>query len=113
MSVSESATAFSLTCAGTPDSGIAITLPLRTAQASATAAAELPCGSDLHQHAVAYHQIIVTAERRICHHRQIVLLAPREKITLNAAVIETVRDLIGRAAITVWDTEESSERPLP
>jgi hypothetical protein len=65
------------------------------------------CGSDLHQRAVAYHQIIVAAERRIRHHRQIVLSAPWEKITLNGAVIETVRDLIGRAAITVWDTEES------
>jgi hypothetical protein len=38
VSESESATAFSLTCAGEPASGIAITLPLRTAQASATAA---------------------------------------------------------------------------
>jgi hypothetical protein len=43
VSVSESATAFSLTCAGEPASGIAITLPLRTVQASATAAAEQPC----------------------------------------------------------------------
>jgi hypothetical protein len=56
---------------------------------------------------VAYHQIIVAAERRVCHHRHIVLLAPWQKITLDAAVIETVRDLIGRAAITVWDAEES------
>ena len=40
MSVSESATAFSLTWAAEPDSGIAITLPLRMAQARATAAAE-------------------------------------------------------------------------
>ena len=37
----ESATAFSLTCAGEPDSGIAIALPLRITQASATAAAEI------------------------------------------------------------------------
>ena len=35
------------------------------------------------------------------------LLAPWEKITLNGAIIETVRDLIRRASITVWDTEES------
>jgi hypothetical protein len=42
VSVSESATAFSFTCATEPDSGIAITLPLRMVQASATAAAEQP-----------------------------------------------------------------------
>ena len=65
------------------------------------------CGADLRQHAVAYHQIIVAAEWRVCHHRHVVLLAPWQKVMLNAAVVETVRDLIGRAAITVWDTEES------
>jgi hypothetical protein len=42
VSVSDSATAFSFTCAGKPDLGIAITLPLRMAQVSATAAAEQP-----------------------------------------------------------------------
>ena len=47
VSVSESATAFSLTCAGEPASGIATTLPLRTAQASATAAAEQPCAAPI------------------------------------------------------------------
>src|SRR4029077_10860496 len=47
VSVSESATAFSLTCAGEPASGIAITLPLRTAQASATAAGEQPCAAPI------------------------------------------------------------------
>ena len=65
------------------------------------------CGADLCQRAVAYHEVIVAAEWRVRHHRHIVLLAPLQKITLNAAVVETVRDLIGRAAITVWDTEES------
>src|SRR3979411_781111 len=43
VSVSESATAFSFTCSAEPDSGIAMTLPLRMVQASATAAAEQPC----------------------------------------------------------------------
>ena len=38
-----SAAAFSLTCAGLPDSGMAITFPLRMTQPSATAAAEQPC----------------------------------------------------------------------
>jgi hypothetical protein len=45
--VSDSATAFSFTCAAEPDSGIAMTLPLRIAQASATAAAEQPCAAPM------------------------------------------------------------------
>src|SRR5689334_4834285 len=39
----ESAAAFSLTWAGSPDSGMAITFPLRITQASATAVAATPC----------------------------------------------------------------------
>ena len=35
------------------------------------------------------------------------LRAPSQKVTLNGSVDETVRDLIGRAAIAVGDTEES------
>jgi hypothetical protein len=42
VSVNERATAFSFTCGTEPDSGMAITLPLRMIQASATAAAEQP-----------------------------------------------------------------------
>ena len=64
------------------------------------------CGADLRQHAVAYHEAIVATEWRVRHHRHVVLLAPWQKVMLNASVVETVRDLIGRAAITVWDTEE-------
>src|SRR6516165_12455687 len=45
VSVSGSATAFSFTWATKPDSGTAITLPLRMVQASATAAAEQPCAA--------------------------------------------------------------------
>jgi hypothetical protein len=47
VSVRESATAFSFTCAADPDSGIAITLPLRMAQASATAVAEQLCAAPI------------------------------------------------------------------
>ena len=46
------------------------------------------------------------AERRIGHHRHAVLLAPWQQVMLNAAVAEVVKDLIGRAAIAVWNTEE-------
>jgi hypothetical protein len=42
VNVIESATAFSFTCAIVPDSGIAMTLPLRMVHANATAAAEHP-----------------------------------------------------------------------
>ena len=47
VSVSERATAFSLTCAVEPDSGIAMTSPPRIAQAKATAAAVQPCSEPI------------------------------------------------------------------
>ena len=62
--------------------------------------------ANLRQRAVAYHEVMVTAERRISHDRQVVLLAPRQNIALNAAVVETVRDLISGAAMPVWNAEE-------
>ena len=62
--------------------------------------------ADLRQRAVTYYKIIVAAERRIRHHRHIVLRAPWQNVTLNATVVETVRDLIGRAAMAVWNTEQ-------
>src|SRR4029453_16302412 len=46
------------------------------------------------------------AERRISHHRHAVPLAPREQVTFNAPVRDTVRELISRAAIALWNTEE-------
>ena len=52
--------------------------------------------ADLRQRAVTYYEVIVAAERRVRHDRQIVLLAPRQDIAPNATVVETVRDLIGR-----------------
>src|SRR5215475_13059630 len=46
------------------------------------------------------------AERRIGHHRHAVLLTPWKQVMFNAAVVEVVKDLIGRAAIALWDTEQ-------
>src|SRR5262249_30351481 len=34
------------------------------------------------------------------------LLAPWQQVTLNAAVTDAVRDLIGRAAIALWSMEQ-------
>jgi len=55
-SLSASATAFSLTGAGELDWGAAITLPLRTAQANAIAAAE-----DREQHCASVWSVVTTA----------------------------------------------------
>src|SRR5437899_12966826 len=49
---------------------------------------------------------MAAAERRIRHHRHIVLLAPQQNGRLNVTVVETVRDLIGCAAMAVWNTEQ-------
>src|SRR5882762_9581621 len=62
---------------------------------------------DLRQRAVTHQEVIVAAERRIRHHRHIVLLAPWQNLKLNATVIETVRNLIGCASMAVWNTEQS------
>ena len=64
------------------------------------------CGTDLRERAVAYQGAILTTQWRIRHHRQIVLRAPGQKVALNISVVETVGNLIGRAAIAVGDTEE-------
>src|SRR5947207_4125207 len=61
---------------------------------------------DLRQRAVTYQEVIVAAERRIRHHRHIVLLAPRQNGRFNVTVVETVRDLIGCAAMTLWNAEQ-------
>jgi hypothetical protein len=64
------------------------------------------CGTDLRERAVAHQEAIFATEWRICHHGQIVLRAPSQKVTLNTSVVEAVRNLIGRTAIAVGDTEE-------
>ena len=63
-------------------------------------------GADLRQRAVIYDKVIVAAERRVRHDGQVVLFAPRQKIVLNATVVETVRDLIGGTAMAIWNAEE-------
>jgi len=62
--------------------------------------------ADLRQRAVTYYEVMVATERRIRHDRHVVLLAPWQNIALNSAVVETVRDLISCAAMTVWNTEQ-------
>jgi hypothetical protein len=64
------------------------------------------CGTDLRERAVGYQGAILATEWRIRHDRQIVLRAPSQKVTLNTSVVEAVRNLIGRTAIAVGDTEE-------
>ena len=61
---------------------------------------------DLRERVVTYYEVIVSAERRVRHDRYVVLLAPREQIALNATVVETVSDLVGGAAMAVWNAEE-------
>ena len=63
-------------------------------------------GADLRQRAVTHYEMLVAAERRVRHHGHIVLRAPWQKVTLNMAVIETVRHLVGRAAMAIWNTEQ-------
>src|SRR5437764_6182120 len=46
------------------------------------------------------------AERRIGHHRHAVPLAPWQQVMLDIAVREVVKDLISRAAIAAWNTEQ-------
>src|SRR5262249_39374294 len=52
-----------------------------------------------------------TAQWRISHHRHAVLLAPWQHVALYAAVAETVRELVGRAAIAFRNTEQAFHIP--
>src|SRR5256886_12190127 len=45
------------------------------------------------------------AQRRIGHHRPAMSVTPWQQATFNAPVAETVRDLIGRAAIALSNLE--------
>src|SRR6516165_2327181 len=40
------------------------------------------------------------------HHRHAVPLAPWQQVRLDVAIAEIIKDLIGRAAIAVWNTQE-------
>ena len=84
-----------------------MTLPLRIVQAKATADAEQPCAAairasveDRVQQAAAR-----AAERRIGHHKYVVLITPWQQVALQAAIGEVVRDLIGGAAVALWNAE--------
>ena len=46
------------------------------------------------------------AERRIGHHWHDMLLAPWQQVTFDTTIAEIIKNLIGRAAIAVWNTEE-------
>ena len=45
-------------------------------------------------------------KRRIRHHRHAMPFTPWQQVAFNAAVAEIVMDLIGRAAIALWNTEQ-------
>src|SRR5665811_1588845 len=62
------------------------------------------CCADTRKRGVT-HQA-VAAERSIGHHRHTALLAPWYQIILNPAGADVVKDLIGRAAVAVWNMEE-------
>src|SRR6516225_7520285 len=55
---------------------------------------------------ITQHASAGAAKRRVGHHRHAVLLAPWQQVMLDTAIAEVVRDLIGRAAIAVCNTEE-------
>ena len=62
--------------------------------------------ADLGKCAITHDEMFVAAERRIRHHWHIVLLAPGQNVALYLPPVETVRDLIGCATMTVWHTEQ-------
>ncbi|HEV2978325.1 MAG TPA: hypothetical protein VG425_12155, partial [Casimicrobiaceae bacterium] len=63
--------------------------------------------TDLRERAVGYQWAILAAEWRIRHEREIVMRAPRKKVTLNTSAVEAVWNLIGRTATALWNAEES------
>src|SRR5205823_275881 len=64
-------------------------------------------GGEFRQLGVTQQGAFDAPERRICYHRDIVLLAPWQHVALNVGVPDTVRNLIGCASMAVWDTEQS------
>ena len=80
----ESATAFSLTCVTLPDSGIAMTLPLRVVQAKATAAGEQPCAAPTRASTGSRSNVrIRSPEWRVGHDWYCVLCAPWQGANLS------------------------------
>jgi len=82
-----------------------MTLPLRIVHASATAADEQSCAAAIRPCGIIQQIGTETAKRRTGHHRHAVLLAPWQEVLFDAAVGEVVKDLIGRTAIALWNTE--------
>src|SRR5712672_2399125 len=64
------------------------------------------CCADTYKCGITQEAGTGSAERRISHHRHAVLLAPWQQVALYAAVAEAVRELISRAAIALFNTEQ-------
>src|SRR3569833_3024223 len=64
------------------------------------------CGAYLRQRTVTDYEVMVTAEGRVSHYRDIVVQAPWQNVTLDVSAVETVRDLVGRTAIAIWNFEQ-------
>jgi hypothetical protein len=62
-------------------------------------------GGDARQRRIGKERGAGTAERRIRHHRHIVPLAPCQQIAFDAAIVETVGQLVHRAAIALRDAK--------
>jgi len=62
--------------------------------------------ADARKRGIAQQARAGAAKRRIGHHRHAVPLAPWQQFMFNAAVVEAVRDLIGRAAIALRNFAE-------
>ena len=68
-------------------------------------------GANLCQRAVIHHEVVVTAERRVRHHRHVVLPAPWQKVMLDATFVEAVSDLIGGATMALFYPEQVLHLP--
>src|SRR3954447_8075932 len=64
------------------------------------------CCADMCKRGITQKLRIRAAERRVSHYRHAVLLAPWQEATLDAAIPQAVRQLIGCAAIAFLNTEE-------
>src|SRR5215471_8940134 len=64
------------------------------------------CGGNTPENGITQQAGAEAAKRRIGHYRYTVPFAPRQQAAFNAAVAEVVKDLIGRTAIALWNTEQ-------
>src|SRR5215471_4030342 len=63
-------------------------------------------GPDTRERGITQQFGAFTAQGRIRHDRHPLPLAPRQQITFNAPIVEAVGDLVCRAAVAVWRTEQ-------